>query len=75
MVTLLDRRKEKRTPLALSVDLRTAGVGAPGNVTLVTLDGQSRLPAPKQDGSRIVVAVPVYKGRVAAVLIDTGKAK
>jgi uncharacterized protein DUF6259 len=72
-ITLLDRRNSKKTPLKLAVDLSKVGVGAAKGVKLVTLDGEQALPPLERGGVKVVVTVPPYKGRPAAILIETEK--
>jgi hypothetical protein len=87
-VTLLDRRKENRTPFTLSVDLAAVGVGGPKQVRLVTMDGEQALPALRQaqggpehgrgaaapaKDSRLEISVPVFPERAAALLIEVEK--
>jgi len=71
VVTLLDRRKGKRTPLAVGVDLKAAGVGTARSARLITLGGERQLDQPKSEGSGAIIAVPPYEGRPAALLIET----
>jgi len=70
-VTLLDRRKGKRTPLEVAIDLDALGVGQTGVAELVTLEGREALPTPGREGSQAIITVPPYKGRPAAMLIST----
>ena len=72
-LTLLDRRKDPRTPFTVSVNLKTAGVGPASKLTLVTLDGEQPLPVPQAHGDSLEIAVPVFPPRVAAVLIECAK--
>jgi len=72
-VTLLDRRQEKRTPFTLSLNLAAAGVGAPRNVRLVTLEGEQSLPTPSVENGCIAIEVPVFPPRTAALLIEVSR--
>jgi hypothetical protein len=71
VVTLLDRRKDKRKPLQLQLDLKAAGVSPGKSAALMTLDGERPLETPKAAGNGIVITVPPYEGRPAAVMIET----
>jgi len=72
-VTLLDRRKEKRTPFTLSVDLAAVGVGGPKQTRLVTMDGEQALPLSPAKDSRLEISIPVFPERAAALLIEVEK--
>jgi hypothetical protein len=39
----------------------------------MTLDGERPLAPPTREATRLLLAVPPYEGRVAAVLIETAK--
>lgn len=72
-VTLLDRRKENRTPFNVTIDLGAASVGSPKRVQLVTFDGEQTLPTPRIQGDRMEITVPVFPERTAALLIEVEK--
>ncbi len=71
VVTLLDRRKDNREPLQLQLDLKAAGVSPGKSAALMTLDGELPLESPQRVGNGIVITVPPYEGRPAAVMIET----
>ena len=70
-VTLLDRRKGKRVPLKVTIDLDAVGVGQAKRAELVTMDDRKALPTPGREGVQAVITVPPYGGRPAAILIET----
>ena len=70
-VTLLDRRKDDKTPLTIEVDLDKVSVGAISQVTLKRLDGKSIGLKHILRGNKVSITVPLFEGRVAAILIET----
>ena len=71
VITLLDRRREKRSPFPLALALSDMKVGAPRKAVLRTLAGKTHDLAPVHAAGLCTVEIPVYNDRPAAVFIDT----
>ena len=72
VVTILDRRTApKREPFELALDLSKARVSSAVRGELVALDGGKPVELATRDKVTVMLTVPVYDGRPAAILLET----